>query len=166
MKNAVRAGQSQTYQKYPNAKNTNTMVNAMTTKLATQRLAMFQYDLQHGMTISEALTKHNLTFKQAFQEFHGYQKKNQNRKNGNKQRIEKTTNEQYIYARDDRYYLRKCIKNESKFFGVYRTLEDAIKVRDYCIRYGWKQHSIDRYCEELGVERLKHKYKRRNRRYH
>lgn len=138
----------------------------MTTKLTTQRLAMFQYGLKHGMTISEALTKHNLTFKQAFQEFHEYQKKNQNRENGKKQRIEKTTNEQYIYARDGRYYLRKCIKNESKFFGVYRTLEDAMKVMDYCIQYGWKQHSIDRYCEELGVERLKHKYKRRNRRYH
>ena len=32
-------------------------------------------------------------------------------------------------------------------------LEDAVKVRDHCMRHGWKQTKIDEYCKELGVVR-------------
>ena len=75
------------------------------------------------------------------------------------------TGEKYIAGFNGKYLIRKQYKGKNRLFGVYTTLEDAIKVRDHCIMHGWKQHSIDRYCEELGVERCRHYQKRLNRRY-
>lgn len=132
------------------------------------KMAKFQYDLQQGMSISEALTKHNLTFKQAFNQSHRPKKprkKRQSRKRNTKNWVN-NTGEKYIQSRDGHYYVRKSIKGETRTFGTYRTLEDAVLLRDYCMEHGWKQHSIDRYCEILGIERCTHSHKRLNRRYH
>ena len=128
------------------------MVNVMTTKLKS-----FQTDLKNGMSIHDALIKHNLTFKQAVETIYKPHKPH---------KTSHPTNEKYILHRDGHYYLRKHTREKLRLFGTYHTLEDAMKVRDYCIKYGWKQHSIDKYCEELGVKRCIHPKKGKNRRYH
>lgn len=120
-------------------------------------LTEFQTDLRNGMTIHDALIKHNLTFKQAVENIY---------KPHTQQKTPHPTNEKYIAYRDGHYYLRKYSRKKTRMFGTYHTLEDAVKVRDHCIKYGWKQHSIDKYCQELGVKRCIHPKKGKNRRYH
>ena len=133
------------------------MVNAMTTKIA-----RFQYDIRNGMTIQDALTKHGLTFLEAFQKT----KKPKNQKKKKKKKWVSITEEKYIQSRNNHYYVRKTINGRTRLFGTYKTLEDAVKIRDYCMEHGWKQYSIDKYCEILGIERCKHQNRRRNKRYH
>ena len=114
-------------------------------------LTSFQQDLKNGMTIHDALCKHGLTFKQAVLSVSKPRKK---QKKNYKQRTH-SSNEKYIIGRDGHYYLRKNVNGSTLMFGTYKTLEDAIRMRNHCIEHGWKQKSIDRYCEVLGIERCK-----------
>ena len=76
-----------------------------------------------------------------------------------------STGEKYICKARGHFHIRKQYNGKQRHYGSYESLEDAIKVRDYCIKHGWKQHSIDEYCSVLGVERCRHFRKRLNRRY-
>jgi len=130
-------------------------------------LILLQADLQKGMSIEEALQKHNLTFKEAFTELDKY-KMGRPHKN-KKQKLKKgayATGERYIRRTlQGHYYLRKQVRGKMRTFGTYHTLEDAVRMREHCKKYGWKELSIDRYCEELGISRCIHPLKRRNKRY-
>jgi hypothetical protein len=147
MKNAVKDTQSPIYEKYSNAKNTNTMVNAMTTKITARKLVLFRKDLQQGMTIHDALTKHGITFQDAFQQLHKY------KRTPEKKTYTQIGVSQYILTVDNRYAIRKNINGKTRMFGTYDCLEDAVLVRDELIRDGWHQTHVDSICERLGVQR-------------
>ena len=109
-------------------------------------LTQFQEDLK-TMTLDEALTHHNLTLKEAFTTLHHkliYTKKKPNKKL------------QYIQATNGRYYVKKHVNGKVRSFGTYTTYNDAKRLRDHCIKHGWKQTRVDQYCKELGITRVSH----------
>ena len=120
-------------------------------------LKAFQKDLQNGMSITDALQKHNLTLETALHQLHGYHKKTY------KPKTSPSHAEKYIQYRCGRYYLRKTVFSRKKgrritrMFGTYKTLEDAIRMREAQKEIGWKVTKVDELCEKLGIERCKHK---------
>ena len=115
-------------------------------------LYQFQKDLKNGLTISEALEKHNLTFKYVCDNLpRAYC--STSRKRGHSKRNSKSR--QYIthQERDDRYYLRKSIEGRMVHFGAYKTITDAVKIREYCKKHGWRKECIPEYEKRCGIKR-------------
>ena len=117
----------------------------------TKVLKRFQEDLRNGMNISEACTKHNVSLAYAMENMPKKLTKPRKKPKGRAP----STGEKYIQFRHGKYFLRKNVRRKMRCFGTYNTLEDAVKVRDYCMEHGWKVKSIDEYCRVLGVERSK-----------
>jgi hypothetical protein len=111
----------------------------------------FQKDLNNGMTITEALQKHNLTFKETCDRLHD------ERVFPSKYRkqpiIYTPTGIPNIYNINNKYYIKKTIKGKSRIYGSYNTLEDAIRMKQALIKDGWHQTHVDKLCQELGIER-------------
>lgn len=64
------------------------------------------------------------------------------------------TGELYIYKKGNGFYY---IRKGGGDYGIYRTVTDARKVRDYFIYHGWRKSRLDEVCEAVGVERVKKK---------
>ena len=115
----------------------------------------FQHDINNGLTLTEALTKHGLNFKETFEYFRKKQWKEQKTKP--KRKPESAS--QYIQKRNGHYYLRKNVyiprhkKSVTRMFGTYKTLEDAERMREALKKDGWHVTHVDRICRELGIER-------------
>ena len=63
-----------------------------------------------------------------------------------------STGQLYISTRDGKYYIR----NKGRWFGTYKSLDDAVKVRDWFILNGrWDKRWVNRACRECNVERCK-----------
>lgn len=110
-------------------------------------LTLFRNDLRNGMGLDEALCKHNLSLKEAFDRMLNdvaYSKAHH-------------FNPSYIERQGGRFYLSKTVNGIQTMFGVYSHHRDAVKVREMCKRYGWIQGNVNRYCRECGVERVKTK---------
>ena len=111
----------------------------------------FQQDLNNGMTIEEACCKHKVTFQQAFNILHY--------KDVNKDKINRRRNpkgncgEPYIRydEKSGTYMLRKKVNKKFTYFGRYKTLEDAVLVRDYMMTHGWYKNRLNSIRKELGV---------------
>ena len=113
-------------------------------------LYRFQKDLKDGLTISEALQKHNLTFKYVCDNLpRPYSMKN---RRPYKRRHTKNSR-QYISDHNGRYYLRKTIEGRMVHFGSYDKLTDAVKVREYCKKHGWRKECIKEYEKQCGIKR-------------
>ena len=118
-------------------------------------LKAFQNDLQDGMTLEDACRKHQISFKYACDNMGKIQKKKIRPRN-----TSSTYAGEYIQERNGKYFVRKYVpsckrKNSSTvMFGTYNSLEDAIKMREHCKKHGWKKRSVDKYCRELGIERV------------
>lgn len=116
------------------------------------QMTQIQNELKQGATINEVCYKYNMTFKYLLTHIPNanYRKTPKKRKNSQSGvRVSK-----YIIQQRGRYYLRKSIEGKYRAFGTYTSLEDAKKVRDYCILHGWRQRYIDIYCKKLGVTRV------------
>lgn len=124
-------------------------------------ITQFQNDLQSGMTLENALTKHNISLAEAFTRLH--YKVNQKTPNKRKRNIKRYNASQYIQARDGKYYLRKTVQTTkgrtTLLFGTYNTLEDAIRMREALKEDGWHQRHVDSICQRLHIERCKPKRK-------
>ena len=106
-------------------------------------------DMRSGKPIEEVLKDHNLTFKQAL---HLLQCANDPRKGKRKKKRVSVTGEQYISKMGNRYYVRKTVGGKSQYFGMYATLEDAIKIREYMNENGWYKHRLKTARRECGLE--------------
>lgn len=118
-------------------------------------IRLFQMDLQNGMKLEDALIKHELDLPTAFELVDKplTVKKQPYRRSKNK-----TANSYaglYIQKHGNKFYVRKQIRGKTRMFGSYSSLEDAIAVRDKMIEIGWERKSVDRVCDELGIERNK-----------
>jgi len=103
-------------------------------------------DLQNGMGLDECLKKHNTNLKILF----------------NADDIKSRDPDfSYIEKRGQNYHIKKKIKSQTYFFGIYSSLEDAKKVRDKLILTGWKQKQVNRICEEVNVKRVPSKNEQR-----
>ena len=49
----------------------------------------------------------------------------------------------YIYTRDGRYELYKCIDGEVEYFGSFRNVDDAMRERDFLESIDWDWDNID-----------------------
>ena len=109
----------------------------------------FRRDLKKGLSISEALIKYNLTFKQVFKYFHRppariYPQPNSSRLDDN------------IYLSNGYFHIRR----KQQFYGSYNSLKDAQKVRNKLIEYGWDKTNLNRILKEVKVEKNKRGGKR------
>ena len=103
-------------------------------------LSQFQKDLKNGLTISEALQKHGLTFKYVCDNLpRAYCSSSRKRGTYNHSRKSRYP---YITEHDGRYYLRKSIEGRMVHFGSYNKLTDADKIREYCKKHGWRKECI------------------------
>ena len=115
-----------------------------------KRYKKFQEDLQNGMSIEDACTKHQISFKEAFENMERPQCRGYKTVAQMKTRTRKTkTGQQYITKIKKRY----CIYKNRSYFGSYSSLRDAVKIRDYCNQHGWFIEKLDQYCRECNVER-------------
>ena len=110
----------------------------------------FQRDIRDGATISESLSKYNLTLKDAFDYLNhpSHQKK--------KHTINSTKVAPYIHEVNGKYHVRKRNKKGmATFFGSYNTLTDAEKIVQYFKETAWDKRRVDYACEKLGIKRNK-----------
>ena len=101
----------------------------------------FQKDLKEGMSLTDALEKHELTFKEAFTRC-------------NEIMCGKTNGRYHnIYLRKNgKFIVEKCIKGRKHTIGVFEDLDDAVEARDYADKHGWdtalKKFKGENYWEE------------------
>ena len=105
-----------------------------------------------NLPLEEALTKHNVSFEEAFKVFHKHEKQPYNIKQSRRRSVDF-----YIFNRKDSYTIRKDVNGKVTMFGTYHSLEDAVKVRDVLMEEGWIQSNVDSICQRLGVERKPHR---------
>lgn len=105
-----------------------------------------------NLPLEEALTKHNVSFEEAFKVFHKHEKQPYNIKQSRRRSVDF-----YIFNRKDSYTIRKDVNGKVTMFGTYHSLEDAIKVRNVLMEEGWVQSNVDSICQRLGVERKPHR---------
>lgn len=110
-------------------------------------LTEFQQDLREGMTINDALIKHELTFKQACDTLHGYRIRRKKQPNNH---CDSFTKEKYITYNRKKYLVRKNTNGKERYYGRYTTLEEAVIVRDYLEEHGWTKHNLKVIKERLG----------------
>lgn len=111
----------------------------------------FQRDIRDGATISESLSKYNLTLKDAFDYLNrpSYQKK--------KYPKSSTKVAPYIHEVNGKYHVRR--RNNKKrmtmFYGSFNSLSDAEKIVQWYNENAWDKRRLDYACEQLGIERNK-----------
>ena len=104
-----------------------------------------QKDLKNGLSIQEVCTNYNLTFKELVNIFRKDIHTNVHKKRGEMFYI-------YLFRYSNKELL--IIQKNKMYFGLYSTLDDAIKVRDCLIKRGWNKKELDCICQKLGVTRL------------
>ena len=109
----------------------------------------FRNDLWNGMSINDALIKHETNLHDVVRAL-----QNKPHKPGSKSKVTSSP-EHYILIRGDTYAVRKSIKGKNRMFGTYNSMEDAIRMREALKLDGWHQRHVDRLCEELGIQRRK-----------
>ena len=108
-------------------------------------------ELNQGVSINTVCNKYNISFQELVEKsFKGSMIKPYIPR---KQEYKTENAGKYIQKVNNTYILRKKLPSKTVHFGTYNTLEDAKKVRDYCIQHGWKKNCLNKYCRILGVER-------------
>ena len=95
--------------------------------------------LQNGTTIQEVCQQYHISFKELCNLF----------LSRGCTTDKSSTGKLYISFNQGRYILRK----NGVHYGSYRSLDDAVLVRDYMIMNGWYRSRLDNVCKELGVVR-------------
>ena len=101
--------------------------------------------LQAGVTINQVCYDYNLTFKKLVTLMLKL-----GNENGTFSRTART-GQLYVHEKHGRFLVVK----DHKSFGSYRSLEDAVKIRDWFLHERWDRRWVDRACKETGVERCK-----------
>ena len=118
-----------------------------------KRYQRFQQDLRDGMSIADACTKHQIGFKEAFENMERPQIRGHRTVSQMKTQRKSRSGEQYIQRIKKRYCIYRKINGKHMYFGAYSTLRDAVKIRDYMDKNGWFVDQLDEYCRECNVER-------------
>ena len=111
------------------------------------KLLLFQYDLKNGLTIDEACQKHDVTLKYAFENLPKAARMPKRIRN------RRSNSRQYIIEHHGKYVLRKAIEGKTEYFGRYDKITDAVKVREYCKKHGWRKECIPEYERRCGIKR-------------
>ena len=117
-----------------------------------QVLVDFRKDLKNGLTIDDACRKHGVTFKYVMDNMERPYTKN--RKPNRRSKCTSTKISLNIYRiGKGGFTIYKSVNSRSQNFGTYRTVEDAIKVRDYFYEHGWDRKELDKVCQDLNIMR-------------
>ena len=108
--------------------------------------------LRTGHTIDEVCQEYTITFKELVdymfelgaEKGYKFHRKHDGREGGYKR-----SGHLYISERDGKYFIRHA----GNWFGTYKSLEDAILIRDWFITHRWDKRWVNRACEETGVVR-------------
>ena len=110
----------------------------------------FQRDIRDGATISESLSKYNLTLKDAFDYLNHPPKKDKRPR-----RIYNIV-APFIYEVNGKYHIRRRNKKGlAMFYGSFNSLSDAEKIIQWYNENAWDKRRLDYACEQLGIERNK-----------
>ena len=112
------------------------------------KMINFQNDLKKGISINEALKKHQLTLSEAMQGLHRLQRP---------PKVEKkyTRVNKHIWLKNGNYYIKKTINHQTKYFGSFNTLEDAERVVEEYNKTAWDFRRVDSICKKLNINRRK-----------
>jgi hypothetical protein len=105
---------------------------------------LIRQELKSGETVENTCSKYGISLLELFNMMQYYH-------NPSPRKSEKPDSWLYIFERKGKFILRKC----NVHYGTYRTLSDAVKVRDYFMFNRWDKRNIDKVCSLVGVERVK-----------
>lgn len=97
-------------------------------------------ELKNGKTIERVCTEYQISFSELVKLMKG---------------------DQYLSGKRSKYglYIYRnnrglFVVNKNKvYYGMYKSLEDAVKVKNFFLYHGWNKRRLDEVCEKLGVER-------------
>lgn len=74
--------------------------------------------------------------------------------------------EKYISYLNNRYFIKKTVDGVQKYFGSFKTLEEAKAHKEYCIKHNWSKQCMKRinrvYSNEtMYIQRVPHSTKYR-----
>jgi len=100
-------------------------------------------DLKNGLSLEEALVKHNTSLKEIFKDVNNYPIKRE-------ERTPRTEEWKYIqYTRNHTY---RIIKGKHRLsYGTYKTFEDAKKVREELIKCNWDKKQLDNILSRNNI---------------
>ena len=107
-------------------------------------------DMRSYMTIEEVLQKHSVSFADAVRLCSKTQSRKPNGK-GKPQRVYERTDAEKIYKYGRKFVIKKKVDGKQRWFGSYKTIEDAVKVRDYMNENGWEHTKVKAIREMFGV---------------
>ena len=96
----------------------------------------FRNDLRNGMTLENALMKYGWSLREVFQYCHRKNVDNQYR---------------FICLCNGYFNIRKYVNGEQIYYGYFKELDDAVKVRDKLMECDWDKSQLPRIMEELGL---------------
>lgn len=99
--------------------------------------------LRDGDSIDKVCSDYDLTFPELMKLMSSYGSAKK------KKIVSAPSGERYIRKHGDAYILRKG----KKYFGRYRTLDDAVVIRDWFLRNRWDKRWVDRACRECNIQR-------------
>lgn len=105
-------------------------------------------DLRDGLTLEEALIKHNTSLREIFKAVNNYPVKRE-------QRTPRTSEWKYIqYTKSHTYRIIKGTPRIS--YGTYKTFEDAKKVREELIECNWDRNQLPKILTRNNIRVQKH----------
>ena len=107
-------------------------------------IQQFKEDMRSGMPIEDVLEKHNVDFSTAWKlmkKSSDPRRKINKKKSRSKKHVSKA-DRKYINRSGKKYYVRKNLKGKTIVFGSYKTLQDAMKVRDCLVKEGWDKSKL------------------------
>ena len=104
--------------------------------------------LLNGETIEEVCQEYQITFPELLRKM----SKLGNEKRYNKDSAFRTGHIYIGKSSSGKYVVRKS----KTYYGSFKSLDDAVKVRDWFIRNGWNKRWINRACRLTGVKRCQH----------
>ena len=102
----------------------------------------------NGETIKEVCQEYQITFPELISKM----SKLGNEKRYNSKSHYRTGHIYIAKSKSGRYIVRK----EKTYYGSFKSLDDAKKVRDWFMCNGWNKRWINRACRICGVERCQH----------
>ena len=52
--------------------------------------------------------------------------------------VEEEKIDEFVYLKNDKYYVQKEIDGEIVIFGTFHKMDDAISFRNLCVKTNWK----------------------------
>lgn len=100
-------------------------------------------DLKNGLSLEEALLKHNTSLREIFKDVNNYPVKRENR-------TPRTSEWKYIQYTQSHTY--RIIKGKHRIcYGTYKTFEDAKKVREELIKCNWDKKQLDNILSRNNI---------------